>query len=141
MTISTLANLIAFVESSNERSAMRHEPLYKPSIANIALLANALHCTQDTAGIICATSWGLYQIMGDNLVSQGLRTWPADYCADVNVQLLHFSEFCNRAGIDYSLSDVVSDPVKRLNFATHYNGPGNAQAYADRMLAVYQANV
>jgi hypothetical protein len=140
MTIKTLANLIATVESSNNPRAVRFEPTHKPQQRFIALLVDAIHCSEDTARMFCMSSWGLYQIMGDELVSQGFRGWPGDYCENQDVQLLHFSEFCSAAGIDYSLADVVSDSAKRLNFATHYNGPGMPQVYANNMLTVYKAN-
>ena len=140
MTINTLANLIAFVESDNNPNAMRYEPTYTASQSNIALLVKAIGCSAWTSRIILSSSWGLYQIMGENLVNQGFRGWPGDYCSNSDVQLLHFNEFCESAKIAYTLDNVINDASMRLNFATHYNGPANAQAYADRMLAVYQAH-
>jgi hypothetical protein len=140
MTISTLAQLIACIESSNNPQAVRYEPAHDPKPEFIALLVKAINCSEATAKMFCMCSWGLFQIMGDELVSQGFRGWPGDYTSNTDVQYLHFNEFLKEANIDYTLNNIINDPAIRLSFATRYNGPDDAQAYADRMLAVYKEN-
>ena len=136
--IKTLADLIAEVESSNNQYAVRFEPAYHPDPAHVRTMAQECGVSFMTAETLCAMSFGLFQIMGDELVSLGLRISPIQLCCMPQTQENYFNAYCERAKINFSLQDVISDETKRMQFARAYNGPGNPEAYATRMLNVYQ---
>lgn len=82
-------------------------------------------------------SFGLFQIMGDELISLGLNVSPILYCSSPIMQQSYFGKYLTANHLNYTLADVVNDSGARLHFATIYNGPGNPTAYAARMLKVY----
>ena len=86
-------------------------------------------------------SWGLYQIMGDNLVGMGLDISPIEYCSNQDMQFKFFWRYCSNENIAFTLDEVLQDRTKREKFAKLYNGPGNYVNYAQRMLDVYQHSV
>lgn len=149
--IQTLNDLIAQVESGNNPWAMRFEPAFTPSTGAIAIARKMMLASDATLRTICATSWGKYQIMGENLYSAhssshgvltAIKLWPGEFMASVGVQDSFFSMLLTIWGINFPLADVVSEQsdVARLAFARRYNGPGNPQAYADRIMQVWAAN-
>lgn len=135
--IQTLANLIAHVESSNDQFAVRFEPAHHPKPEFVEKLAKQCELSWNTAEVLCCMSFGLYQIMGDELISLGLNASPIFYCSSAPTQDFYFQKYLNANNINYSLEDVINDQAKRLHFATIYNGPGNPQGYAARMMEVY----
>lgn len=142
LMISTLSDLIAQVESSSNPWAIRYEPLHQSTQVFVSRMAAIVGCSNDTARVLCAMSWGLYQIMGDELISLGLKTSPLIYCDNGPAQHEYFSKFLAEKGIaDYTLSDIIDNADKRAYFAGKYNGPGNVDAYCQRLLDVYQASL
>ncbi len=139
--IQTLSQLIALVESDNNQYAIRFEPAHKVNPVFVSQFARALDFSQATGEVLLACSWGLYQIMGDELVALGMVLSPAQYCCSVAIQNNYLQKYLLQKGLgDMTLDDVVNDETKRLHFATIYNGPGNPQAYAARMMEIYARN-
>lgn len=137
--ITTLSQLIAAAESGNNQYAVRFEPAYHPDPKAVSKLAGIMECTANTAEILCSCSWGLYQIMGDNLVNLGLQISPIHYCAIPAMQDQYFSKFLARDNLSsFTLADILHYPEKRLQFAKLYNGPGLPERYADYLMQVYQ---
>lgn len=134
--ITTLSQLIAQAESSCEQYAIRFEPAFVPSALAIQRCATANRCTQATARIICATSWGFYQIMGEELYRREIVVHPiGEWLASANAQALGFLVFTQEKNIAFSLDAILHDENKRLDFATHYNG--NGPVYSKYLMEVY----
>ena len=133
----SLAQLIAQVESSGDQYAYRFEPAYIPRDQDIIAMQHLCECSFDSAKILTASSFGLYQIMGFNLLDLGLKLSPLKYCAVPELQTQFFQEFIFKNGIAYTLDEVVNDVQKRLDFAGKYNG--NADVYASEMMRVYNS--
>lgn len=140
MTITTLAELIAQVESNGNKHAVRYEPNYSPHNTSVIHMMNLLRCNYTTARVACAMSWGKYQIMGDELCLLGLEIDPISFCEDDAAQDDFFSRYLGADHLSLTLSDVLTDPNKRLLFARLWNGPGNTLDYAARMVDVAKAN-
>lgn len=139
--ISSISQLIALVESNGDINALRFEPAYHPDKRAYPLIRQ-FHpglslVTYDT---ILATSWGHYQIMGDNLYMLGLRSPILDYWKDADLQAVFFNRFCVQRNISYTLDEVLNNAEKRADFAHHYNGGGNIPGYSARLLSVYEEN-
>lgn len=135
--ITTLSQLVARVESSGRPGALRLEPLYKPSQAALAICARYNPgLSLATREMICRTSWGLYQVMGDNLYLQGLETSILDFWKDEGAQLGAFKRYVVRRGIDYTLDEILTDKKKREHFALRYNG---SIKYAARLIEIYNS--
>ncbi len=139
MTITTLADLIAQVESDGNQYAVRFEPHYTPKDQNTSKMAAICKCSNETARILCSMSFGYYQIMGDNLISLDLNVSPFEYMNAPTIQSIFLNRFLIRNNCEYTLGDIVNDEESRLDFAKKYNGPGNVDAYAARMLSIYGA--
>jgi len=121
--IATLQDLVSAVESSNNPKIWRFEPNYKPSqsgLSNIKKYYKGL--SNATYNIVLASSWGLYQIMGDNLYNMGLQVSIMDYLDDVNLQGEYYKKYVTSRNIDYSLAEIISNPASRDNFSLRYNG-------------------
>jgi hypothetical protein len=144
-SITTLQELIAQVESNNEQFAFRFEPSHRPNSQFVSKLANLIGCSYMSAETLCASSFGLYQIMGDELVALGLSISPIQYCASEPMQNFYFQKYITVNGLSYAtsmpLKDFMADSAKLLAFATRYNGPGNSQGYVNRMLSVYKGAI
>lgn len=138
--ITTLAQLIAQVESNGNSLAVRFEPAHHSAENFVAKMQELAKCNFVTAQILCAMSWGSFQIMGDNLVALGLSVSPFEYLHDEIMQCDFFSRFCATDHISLTLDDVLTDVSKRQLFARLYNGPGNFMAYAQRIVDVAKAN-
>lgn len=139
--ITTLADLIAQVESNGNSHAMRFESAYMPRDPDVITMMSLNKCSKITAEILCKMSYGLFQIMGDNLISLGLSTDIFNYVSSIAMQKQMFIRYCIRNNCEYTLEDVVNDETKRIDFARKYNGPGNAQTYADRMVAIFKESL
>lgn len=139
--ITTLSQLAAQVESGNNPGALRFEPAFRPSAEAIINCKKANACSNATALVLCAMSFGKYQIMGENLWGLlGYTVDAAHYLNNEDLQDSSYWNFCQRKGIGFSLIEVLHDPAKRLQYARLYNGPGNPVAYGDRMLSEYKAS-
>ena len=139
--ITTLSQLAAQVESGNNPGALRFEPAFRPSAEAIINCKKANACSNATALVLCAMSFGKYQIMGENLWGYlGTQYCVADYLAIPLLQDRTYADFVARKGIAFSLDEILHDPAKRLQYARLYNGPGNPVAYGDRMLSEYKAS-
>lgn len=140
--ISTVLELIAAVESNNDQQAVRFEPAHTPAPQFVSRMAAVAACSTDTARVLCSMSWGLFQIMGDELIAKGLSVSPIYYCAQANMQTVFFNRVLVEKELDtYTLDEILNNPTIRLFFARQYNGPGNVTAYAQRMLDVYHADL
>ena len=133
----TLADLIAQVESSCNQYALRFEKAYIPQDQNIETMSIINKCSKITAEILCKMSFGLFQIMGNNLISLGLSTSVFQYCNSIAAQEQMFSRYCIRNNCEYSLDDILNDETKRLDFAKKYNGPGQPEVYAKYLIDTY----
>jgi|SRR5580658_2569534 hypothetical protein len=134
-----LAAVIAQVESDGRDISPRFEPtLYyelaadpTPERGKIIGAIGTIHfCNQTTARMIAATSWGRYQILGENLYS--VCQCSVDVFTLVNEPLEQdamFENFVQARGIDFTIEDLIADSAKRTKFITAWNGPGNVQAY------------
>lgn len=140
MTPTTLAQLISLVESGGDTHAVRFEPEYTPAAHSIVTMMELAGCNYNTAKVLCAMSWGEFQIMGDELVSMGLAVSPFAYIDNLGMQNDFFNRYMLADHLTLTLSDVLTNPSKRAIFARLYNGPGNVDAYAARIEAVAKAN-
>ncbi len=139
--ILTLADLIAQAESSNNKFAIRYEPTHKPSLTFVSRMMAFAKCSRDTAIVLCSSSWGLYQIMGDELMALGLPFSPIYYCNDTALQYSYFNEVLNEKGLAaYTLDNIINNEDDRLHFAIKYNGPGQPEVYAQYLLDTYNKN-
>lgn len=137
--ITTLSGLIAAAESSNNQWAVRYEPAHVPVSNFVMSMMHAAQCNLATAEILCKCSWGLYQIMGDELISRGMAISPIDYCSDIPMQNLMLGKVLIEKKIStYTLSDILNDPTKRATFARLYNGPGAVDQYAEYLVDTYK---
>ena len=133
----SLAQLIAQVESSNDQFAYRFEPAYTPRNETVDKMQHICNCSVTSAKILSASSFGLYQIMGFNLIDLGLELSPLKFCMLPELQTQFFNEFLAKNGIMYTLDEVVNDVQARLHFAKVYNG--DEIAYASDMMRVYSS--
>jgi hypothetical protein len=133
--ITSLSQLIAEVESADNQYAMRNEPAHKPADEFVSQARTYNACSLDTAHMICATSWGKYQMMGDNLYWLGYKGSVGAFLCNPETQLNFFNLYIAKRKIDYKLMEMLADNTKLLHFATLYNG--NGSAYSARMLAIY----
>lgn len=149
MTIPTsLAQMAALIESANDPGAIRFEPemyarwssaLDVDQLAVLARIVHANQCSRATALMIACTSWGAYQIMGENLYASGSPSVlysVAEILSSMTIQSGYFWWFVNTKHINYTLDELKTDPAKREHYAEVYNGPGNVVAYADRVTKI-----
>ena len=136
MNISTLAQLIAHVESNNNSLAVRFEPEYSTAPHIIAAMKEIADCSYNTAKVLCAMSWGKYQIMGANLISLGLKDSPLQYVANDAMQDDFFHRYCAADHLTLTLADIQQSRDKRRLFCRLYNGPGNVDGYESRLIEV-----
>ena len=137
-----LAQVIASIESSNNPHCIRFEPrIYKELDASGALastlesaISKANACSDDgsTAHMIASTSWGAYQIMGENLYSLGYGKSVADFLNSAADQLEYFARFLASRKMELATLKMLVDSVTaRTAFAVKYNG---SSKYADVIL-------
>lgn len=137
----TLGDVVAQAESSGNQYALRFEPDHNPYDNKIASMATLCKCSRVTAKVLCQMSFGLFQIMGDNLVDLGLSTNVFLYCDSIARQNEMFIRYCIRNNCEYTVDDILNDETKRLDFAKKYNGPGQPDVYAKYLLDTYSAMV
>ena len=91
-------------------------------------------CSEDTAKMIGATSWGAYQMLGVNIFDQDISGVDPDhlfaYVADSDMQDASFAGFVKAKGIDFTLADLLGDADKMQQFVSRWNGPGNIAGYS-----------
>lgn len=139
MPILTLADLVAAVESGNNQFAIRYEPNFVPSALAVKRCQNSQNgfCSVATAKIICASSWGKYQIMGENIYGLlNLSFSIGKFLSDPDSQREIFDSFLTKKNINFSLAEILSDQAKRDSFSIKYNG---SLQYGQRLLGVYHA--
>lgn len=136
----TLGTIIAYIESHGNPKALRFEPLVYGRIfsseanAIINRIVNIHRCTYHTAAVILSTSYGLFQIMGENIYAEnGYDKTIFDYCIDIGAQLKMFNDFVIARRINYSVHDLLIES-NRKTFAEHYNGPANIEDYSNHIL-------
>lgn len=96
-------------------------------------LAEAMQLDREAA--LKSASWGKFQVMGMNFESAGydnVDAFVADMCESEAYQLDAFVAFCQNDGIDRFLIEK-----NWSGFALHYNGPGQVDAYAEKIKAAY----
>jgi hypothetical protein len=123
-----LARVIAMIESSGNAHAMRFEPAFVPDAASQLEAERYNGVNSATARVLCAMSFGLYQIMGANLYDLGLACGVVDYMNNPVMQLAFFTKYLNTRALNFKLSNLLSNPTDLHTFAIHYNG---SAAYAD----------
>lgn len=139
--MSSLAGIIAKIESGDNPRRIRFESqIYTEGLKSPAWLAlvrriAALNgCSDDTARMIACTSWGVHQILGENLYDVcRVTTDIFTFVASPEAQLAAFLRFIERRGIDFTIEELLADPLKQRAFVAVYNGPGNIDGYWSRM--------
>ena len=128
-----LSRVISQIESGNLPDAIRFEPTVYSRYATISpneiiRKIQILHdCDLSTANMLASTSWGLYQIMGYNMIQLGLDISFFNYLNSTNLQLVYFLKFVNQHNINYTTAEIYNSQVKGTHFAETYNG--SAQYY------------
>lgn len=156
--LTSLFDIIAWVESKNNPHAMRFEPTtfdrIRPNMLTdetVRKIANIHGCSFGTAAMIYSTSFGATQIMGFNLYGMlnyqfnALVYFMNDAttgATNAGVQRSIFEAFVNKIIPDIKWETVVQDmanfPVIRQHFAKLYNGPGAPDAYAAQIVLALQ---
>lgn len=144
MTDPVLISVIEQTESARRTNAVRFEPLTYQHIGT--LYSRSLHncvvanrCSEDTAKMICSTSWGAFQLMGFNIYADNAP------CLDMSIVTFANNFACQQSAIEYFLTsigqkDVTWEQMKlseqvRNSFISKYNGPGAIDAYWFRMVS------
>lgn len=122
----TISQLVAQVESGNVPWAMRFEPAFKPSeqaINNCIKAHKPAYMNRTTAENICKTSFGAYQIMGENIYTVcKYGESIAQFLSSKFDQHTAFTRFIEARGINFSTEEILRDVDKRNLFARRYNG-------------------
>lgn len=130
----TLGDVIAWVESRNDCSALRFEPTTweklsegrnRNELAILALTRAHNACSHGTADMIYSTSWGKYQIMGFNLYGPecALQTGVMAFCVDDAAQDAAFAKLIAAMRLsDMTPPTLADSPDARAHFARVWNG-------------------
>lgn len=138
-TFLALGDVIKRIESNNDPHAMRFEVVTYdrmmrkvPQAPVLGVIREAHHgCSSQTAGMIAATSWGAWQLMGFNIYSTGkYSNTVGAFLGSVADQNLCAGYFLDAIGYGASMNFATIDVE---NFARLYNGPGNVPAYSRRL--------
>lgn len=142
----TLADVIGSIESDDHPARLRFEPALYARIAagylapQYSALVRAIQianvCSAQTACMIAATSWGEWQILGENIYAPpcNYKNSIAQYLDTIEDQRLTFNRFITARNINYDLATISASPDLARRIATVYNGPGNVDDYASRIL-------
>lgn len=145
--MTTVADVIGGIESDHNPAELRFEYLAYERAPVAGMIIDAIKecnlCSIATARMIYATSWGEFQIMGENLYDPRVcayRNNIARYLVQSGDQVVTFNSFLFRMPLGVRLksdspASLFSDPNLRMQFARLYNGPENFQAYADKIKA------
>lgn len=144
-----LATIFAAVESGGcdpqaiDSRAVRFEPTLYLQIRNAgigtawaslrAMISHIHNCDGATASMIAATSWGKFQILGENIYTLcGFQHHIADFINDPLAQGGCFIAFWRQHGFDIGAVDL-NDNATLAVLARIYNGPGNVADYLSRL--------
>lgn len=137
-----LARALASVESSRNQWALRFEPVLYARAAwaghgdVIARIVSANHCSVATAEMIFCSSFGLYQIMGENLYSRcNVHASVGEYLATVDYQNEALAGELGALALTDTAAVLLADPDRLDRFAAFYNGPGDVADYAAQIRA------
>ena len=146
---SDLAAVISQVESGDNPYRLRFEPAIfarwaTPNATELQIMGRIqqIHdCSRDTARMIAATSWGRYQILGENLYDFvcGLQTDVFSFVEDDEAQAACFEAFIRNRGVAFTLEQIEADRTMREQFIATYNGPSDVDVYWGRMQAAIKA--
>lgn len=136
----TLGDVIRRVESDNNPYALRFEvTVYDRMMRKVPrhpvlfVIQETNKCSERTAGMIAATSWGAWQLMGFNVYGAGKYTRTiGEFLGSVAEQNLAAGYFLDAIGYSASQDFARIDVV---NFARLYNGPGNISVYSAKLQA------
>lgn len=131
--VKTLNDLIAAVESDGDQYAIRYEPNHQPRFSFIESMRDKFQISTATAEMMCKCSWGMYQIMGDELMALNLSIHPVQFCCSIGTQNVLLQEYLDAHHINLTLDELRGDKQKLEMFARIYNGPDNVDAYVARM--------
>lgn len=135
----SLSELVSLAESANNPQAIRYEQYFKPSIVAITNCKkyNGNTLSFSTANMLCKTSFGLFQIMGENIYGPlKYQKSVFDFVQSETDQLELFIRFIRWRGINYTLEEILHDPEKRERFSRRYNG--DAVTYSKHLIDVYK---
>lgn len=121
----TISQLVAHVESGNVKHAMRFEPGWKHDNNIITLVRQAhapAYMNTTTAKNIMATSYGLYQVMGENIYRLGYKKPINEFMNSESDQLAIFKKFLEWRNINFTVEQLFCDNEKLRLFARRYNG-------------------
>lgn len=152
----TLAQVIAEVESGGNPYAIRFEPtIYQrlivgssgPSVAMGRIQSYMKIAAPDaniiTLAMIASTSWGKYQILGDNLYNPmrcRLSIPIGLFMSDISSQEQSFADFVASKRVDISshMDFSTLTPALKQDFADFYNGDAAFSQYVARMNVAYE---
>ena len=126
-----LSEVVAQVESSGNPLAMRYEPAWNPqNEMNAQHYATGGWIDEPTAAMICKTSWGKYQIMGDNLYGAlGYGGTIVEFLNNPLCQLRYFQAFLRMIGFSDTEFSLMTE-AEKVAFGAAYNGNGPVYAQA-----------
>lgn len=134
-----LRDVFARIESGGNPFAIRFEPSTwaRNNFQSLfTRVVNANKCDVNTARMLLASSFGLYQIMGFNLYNPGICDYRgpiALFLNNVSDQNKAMDAFLDAANIRVTPSQLY-DPATRARVARLYNGPGDVSAYSFKLL-------
>ena len=131
-----LSEVVAQLESSNNLLSMRYEPAWTPQHdQSAASYATGGWIDEVTAAMICKTSWGKYQIMGDNLYGElGYDGTIVDFLNSPLRQLRYFQAFLRTIGFSDTEFSLMTE-AEKVAFGAAYNG--NGPVYAQALYKAY----
>lgn len=144
-----LGDIIGAIESGGNPRALKferatfeanHAPVWGAFAAVSSTIKRANGCDDTTAEMIYSTSWGIFQFMGFVLyVDHGWTKSIFDFVDNPVLQREMFATHVHRLNIAFDPSELAgtsADAIsKRQLFALKYNGPGNVDAYAQKIAA------
>lgn len=139
--ISTTSQLIALVESNNDSSALRYEPLWRyvtPELIAICKRSHTAYMNDATARAAMMFSYGKYQEMGSVLYEHGYRGKLSNFQTNTTLQDAWFETYLAKKDIVYTLNELAAQPKLRERFALRYNG--SPVAYVPKMIKVMRDN-
>jgi hypothetical protein len=143
----SLCDVVAVVESSRLPFAQRFEPslyirvcgsgLSDAETAALNLIRRANFCDGNTARAIFSTSYGLYQFLGETLYSSPINfALPiGQFLTSEALQRSTFYKFVDAHRVNYSINDLLGPGTYATDFARVFNGPGNVDDYAAKLIA------
>lgn len=124
----TTAEIIAEIESGNNPLAYRYEGgwrLSRPELLDD--YAKKFRLSIPSAKVLFMSSWGKYQIMGENLIAFGYDKTFFEFLFDEPAQDFYFRKFLVKKGIDFTSEEMRYNKLLINNFSLKYNGSVNAQ--------------